>query len=1256
MQVGSSVSNRYYTPYQTNTSVKYCAGFTKTEDGRMSPNETTENPGFVEFVDYQEFHKAWMSQGAETAFSYTKNNGFNAEANSISLVPGMSVRLSNGFRLAIGDYMVQALGDFKDNQAASESAAIAGALSHLIKVANGQIPMNMFYSKNQDNSAYAKIGLQAFGIDTSRPFTINEKTFHFDSDGQIRLGQGQYVSEELETSIVSDETEVYTAKQTGAVSIAETEDEGEFLGITMVPEEGQSVTYGMRAMLSVQSTPDNPIVQVVSNLGGKKVIYNVEVNKVNPNHATQLEMFALLSYTDKMGITDGGTFGSHQQLEVYGGNASSIGYCGSLSGADVFLNERFDWTSIMERMVQVYKDAGIENQAEDCKALFDFFATYKEKDEVKENTAIDFSRFAPNAPEEVRKAFREAAEETGYYEYSGKGKMNYISQILVRQVENRQNGVKNYTDVFGSSVASALQAAREILYDLENPLMPVSQRGENAAKYVEQEKEFYRAFITKLEGMSDTRNVLFSKERMESPFLEDRISVQYAAASTKENPVVKVSMQIGGETITKEINISEVNPRKATQLEMYAFFYHQDMVTGEQNTYQKFTSYVENAVQNGHFEGNQNYNDFTEKEHDWQKVIISMWEDYSDAGIYSQMQECIKLNEAMEKASIQFVDFDNITLVNKSSEVFFTYPGMNVPEQLQVAWMEIAGAMENTERYSHLTQVLNRRIEAELEGKDLQDETGVIDAAIEAVKKAMQDLENTPTEIIANQPDVQEEMQELKSYYEAFIQKLEALKEGGAETTEAVTEETTEINYREFFAMYMEQIFIKIQNGDTETSYQIGSQSFTEKEWETFLEKFDSIEEAIQELMKEEQARKEAEEAKQENELAGTVSAGNGIPGNHGLETWYQGEKVVWSADDTKYTDPETGISYYVKDGKHPYMTAEDTEKLKELCQETGEPWLKKFAEITGMIQQLDDNATAFVGSNGTLIKSKDGKELFIDTSFLTYDAIMSLFKDLPSNGNYFDSSFWEERIRAAEAENVSAIDDGALLTAETTSCKFETADPDDDDITYITFYTTDGIRCKKLGAEDFEWTLTFENEEQYNKVMEFIGQFPSDWNMRFAAHENFWNDFLNDEIDMEGFMEFINGTNKGVPDYSITVGDSMYIDTDKMQWAKYTNPLGTRLYTAEEMRQMQVEIIAANEAKLTKLTDWDAYEEMYKKNHPEYNGEKICCEYPGGPLYTVKEMAELQYRKMLERMGTTEEREQQKREEWRKQMGYPGY
>lgn len=171
---------------------------------------------------------------------------------------------------------------------------------------------------------------------------------------------------------------------TGAVTIAECEEEGEFLGLTMIPEEGQSVTYGMRAMLPENSTPVNPIVQVVSNLGGEKKIYNVEINKVDPNNATQLEMFALLSYMDKKGITDGASFGSFHQLKVYGSNASMKGYCEDLSGGTVFINEKFEWPVIMEKMMKDYFEAEIYKQSEDCQALLDFFATYIPKEDGAE--------------------------------------------------------------------------------------------------------------------------------------------------------------------------------------------------------------------------------------------------------------------------------------------------------------------------------------------------------------------------------------------------------------------------------------------------------------------------------------------------------------------------------------------------------------------------------------------------------------------------------------------------------------------------------------------------------------------------------------------------------------------------------------------------------------------------------------------------------------------------------------------------------
>ncbi len=76
---------------------------------------------------------------------------------------------------------------------------------------------------------------------------------------------------------------------------------------------------------------------------------------------------------------------------------------------------------------------------------------------------------------------------------------------------------------------------------------------------------------------------------------------------------------------------------------------------------------------------------------------------------------------------------------------------------------------------------------------------------------------------------------------------------------------------------------------------------------------------------------------------------------------------------------------------------------------------MKKFAEMTGMIQYLDDHTVAYVGDNGTVIKSKDGKELEIDTSSMTYDMIMDMFKNLPKSGNYFDSSYWQKNYKSID-------------------------------------------------------------------------------------------------------------------------------------------------------------------------------------------------------------------------------------------------
>ncbi len=174
---------------------------------------------------------------------------------------------------------------------------------------------------------------------------------------------------------------------------------------------------------------------------------------------------------------------------------------------------------------------------------------YALQNDAAAETGIDFSYFAPNAPDKVKQAFMEAANETGYHEYSGNEKMDHISQILVRQVENRMNGMRNPQDVLGSTAASALQAARQMLSDLENPLMPVSQRGENAGKYIEQEKEFYRAFIEKLEDLAGADAEDAEESVDYAKFLRERMN---EILTKIKNGDTETSYQIGAQSFTEK--------------------------------------------------------------------------------------------------------------------------------------------------------------------------------------------------------------------------------------------------------------------------------------------------------------------------------------------------------------------------------------------------------------------------------------------------------------------------------------------------------------------------------------------------------------------------------------------------------------------------------------------------------------------------------------------------------------------------------
>lgn len=281
------------------------------------------------------------------------------------------------------------------------------------------------------------------------------------------------------------------------------------------------------------------------------------------------------------------------------------------------------------------------------------------------------------------------------------------------------------------------------------------------------------------------------------------------------------------------------------------------------------------------------------------------------------------------------------------------------------------------------------------------------------------------------------------------------------------------MDYQKFLREKILELNEKFKKGECEPSYQIGAASYTEKEWDNLLEKFDTLQEEIRTQMREEHERR----AQQEEKTA-------------------------------------------------------DTRK-------------KELAES---------------------VQEKTGTK--------------------KAAGQATKTGWYAE----------AASQEASLLSGAYTTATYPAASHKDVPDLYITCYTAEGIFCRKAGqSAGYEWMIPFSKEGEYDKVMEFIGRFPQDMNLRFSSRKNFWEDFLNDRIDVDGFMEFVEGSELGVPDYTVTDGESVFIDRKKAAWAKYMNQDIGQFYTAQEMEQMQAERIKENASKVAGY-----YEDRNHSSRPE--------------------------------------------------------
>ncbi|MCM1288063.1 MAG: hypothetical protein NC240_07095 [Clostridium sp.] len=150
-----------------------------------------------------------------------------------------------------------------------------------------------------------------------------------------------------------------------------------------------------------------------------------------------------------------------------------------------------------------------------------------------------------------------------------------------------------------------------------------------------------------------------------------------------------------------------------------------------------------------------------------------------------------------------------------------------------------------------------------------------------------------------------------------------------------------------------------------------------------------------------------------------------------------------------------------------------------------------------------------------------------------------------------------EQKLYALDEKETVLYDNATAtlksLISEISMCHYH--DNEGEQTLYITCYTEEGIFCRQQGQTDgFLWSIKYSERSQYEKVTNFLNNFDRGDNLRFASHENFWRDFLSDTLDTEEFMDFWDTTDNGIPNYTRAVGNSTFIDYNKIKFAKYMN------------------------------------------------------------------------------------------------------
>lgn len=124
------------------------------------------------------------------------------------------------------------------------------------------------------------------------------------------------------------------------------------------------------------------------------------------------------------------------------------------------------------------------------------------------------------------------------------------------------------------------------------------------------------------------------------------------------------------------------------------------------------------------------------------------------------------------------------------------------------------------------------------------------------------------------------------------------------------------------------------------------------------------------------------------------------------------------------------------------------------------------------------------------------------------------------------------ESIQKEDEKDVIKEENIQTLVSQSTTCTYPASDDNKEKGFYIICYTTEGISCKgpnQMLGDGYLWEIKFDNAGQYRKVINFINKFDNDDNLRFAANNDFWKDFLDEKIDEDDFVSFYKSSDNVV-------------------------------------------------------------------------------------------------------------------------------